>query len=38
MPSNLIAFSSKEGKKLFKEALDAETMECYFPLAEQFIT
>ncbi|CAD8174106.1 unnamed protein product [Paramecium pentaurelia] len=38
MPSNLIAFSSKEGKRLFKEALDQNTMECYFPLAEQFIT
>eukprot|EP01031_Cornospumella_fuschlensis_P036132 gene36132-43818_t len=38
LPSDLIALSSKEGKKLFREALAAGDMECYFPLAEQFIT
>lgn len=30
--------SSPEGRKIFKEALDAGGMESYFPLAEQFIT
>lgn len=38
LPSNLIALSSKKGKQLFREALDAGTLESYFPLAEQFIT
>ncbi|RYG68022.1 hypothetical protein EON64_06125 [archaeon] len=38
LPTELVALSSKEGKKLFREALAAGGMECYFPLAEQFIT
>jgi glutathione gamma-glutamylcysteinyltransferase len=38
LPAELIALSSIEGKKLFREALDSGGMESYFPLAEQFIT
>ena len=38
LPDNLVSFSSQEGKEIFKEALSLGTMECYFPLAEQFIT
>jgi glutathione gamma-glutamylcysteinyltransferase len=38
LPSNLVALSSSEGKKLFREALGEGTLESYFPLAEQFIT
>lgn len=38
LPANLIALSSKEGKRLFRETLDDGHMENYFPLAEQFIT
>ena len=34
LSDNLVAFSSPEGKKLFKEALVAGYMENYFPLAE----
>lgn len=32
------AFSSAAGRALFKEALDAGTMDCFFPLIEQFRT
>jgi glutathione gamma-glutamylcysteinyltransferase len=38
LPSNLIALSSPLGKRIFREALDEGGMECYFPLAEQFVT
>jgi glutathione gamma-glutamylcysteinyltransferase len=38
LPPNLIALSSPEGKQIFKEALQDGGMECYFPLAEQFVT
>jgi glutathione gamma-glutamylcysteinyltransferase len=38
LPPNLIALSSSEGKKLFREALAEGSMECFFPLAEQFVT
>lgn len=38
LPKELIALSSPEGRKLFREALDEGGMESYFPLAEQFIT
>lgn len=38
LPSNLIGLSSPLGKTLFREALDDGGMECYFPLAEQFVT
>jgi glutathione gamma-glutamylcysteinyltransferase len=38
LPSNLIALSSREGRQLFREALDEGGLECYFPLAEQFVT
>ncbi len=38
LPISLVAFSSAEGRALFREALDDGTMEGYFPLAEQFHT
>lgn len=38
LPSPCIAFSSPEGRQLFREALADGTMEGYFPLAEQFHT
>jgi glutathione gamma-glutamylcysteinyltransferase len=38
LPEALVAFSSPEGKALFREALAAGTMEGYFSLAEQFHT
>ena len=38
LPDNLISLSSREGRKLFQEALEKDTMESYFPLSEQFIT
>ncbi|MCC6552623.1 MAG: phytochelatin synthase [Polyangiaceae bacterium] len=38
LPEHQIAFSSAEGRLLFREALAAGTMEGYFPLAEQFHT
>lgn len=38
LPKELVAMSSAEGRKIFREALDGGGMECYFPLAEQFIT
>jgi len=33
-----VAFSSKKGREVFREALREGGMECYFPLAEQFRT
>eukprot|EP00808_Paulinella_micropora_P010084 g19206.t1 len=33
-----IAFSSKEGIQIFREALEEGNMKSYFPLAEQFRT
>jgi len=38
LPSHLISFESQEGKKLFKEAMEAGYMEGYFSLASQFHT
>jgi glutathione gamma-glutamylcysteinyltransferase len=38
LPSDLPAFSSGEGRRLFREALDAGGMEGWFALAEQFHT
>ena len=38
LPSSLIALSSKEGKQLFREALQSGGMESFFPLSEQFVT
>ena len=38
LPDQCVAFTSAEGRRLFREALDSGTMECYFPLAEQFRT
>jgi glutathione gamma-glutamylcysteinyltransferase len=38
LPSEAIAFSSLDGRKVFAEALAAGGMEGYFPLAEQFHT
>ncbi len=38
LPQHLVAFSSKEGKTIFREALDAGFMESYFALAEQYST
>ncbi len=38
LPESLISFCPSQGRRLFREALDAGTMEGYFPLAEQFHT
>ena len=38
LPAPCVAFSSPEGRQLFREALADGTMEGYFPLAEQFHT
>jgi glutathione gamma-glutamylcysteinyltransferase len=38
LPSEAIAFSSADGRKVFAEALAAGGLEGYFPLAEQFHT
>jgi glutathione gamma-glutamylcysteinyltransferase len=38
LPDELVAFASVEGRKLFREALDAGGMEGWFSLAEQFHT
>lgn len=38
LPDCLTALSSSKGRQMFKESLDNGTMECYFPLSEQFIT
>jgi hypothetical protein len=38
LPNSLIPFASKEGKEVFTEALIEGTMECFFPLSEQFVT
>lgn len=38
LPESLIAFSSTEGRKLFREALEQGYMEGYFALAEQFVS
>jgi glutathione gamma-glutamylcysteinyltransferase len=38
LPSEAIAFSSLDGRKVFAEALSAGGLDGYFPLAEQFHT
>ncbi|EFA82733.1 hypothetical protein PPL_04428 [Heterostelium album PN500] len=38
LPAHLIAFSSEEGRKLFRESLQDGHMEGYFSLAEQFVS
>jgi glutathione gamma-glutamylcysteinyltransferase len=38
LPDGQIAFSSAEGRRIFREALEAGTMEGWFALAEQFHT
>lgn len=38
LPTSCIAFSSTEGRQIFREALDLGGMEGYFALAEQFHT
>jgi glutathione gamma-glutamylcysteinyltransferase len=38
LPGSLVPFSSAEGRVLFREALDAGTLESFFPLIEQFHT
>jgi glutathione gamma-glutamylcysteinyltransferase len=38
LPKNLIQFNSSYGKEIFKEALIEGTMQCFFPLIEQFHT
>lgn len=38
LPKACIAFSSQEGKEIFRNALSDGTMECYFGIAEQFRT
>lgn len=36
LPNILIAFSSPEGKQIFKESLNEGNLENFFPLIEQF--
>jgi len=38
LPGHLISFTSPEGKLIFKEALEKETLENYFHLAGNFTT
>src|SRR3954447_24737830 len=38
LPAEAIAFSSRDGRRVFAEALAEGGMEGYFPLAEQFHT
>ena len=38
LPETCTAFSSEEGKRLFKESLLSGYANIYFPLAEQFCT
>ena len=38
LPLALVAFSSREGRRLFGEAMRDGQLEPYFPLAEQFVT
>ena len=38
LPDTLIAFSSRQGRRMFAEALANGHMEPYFPLTEQFVT
>lgn len=38
LPPSCISFTSKLGKQYFKQALDEDNMESYFPLAMQFLT
>jgi glutathione gamma-glutamylcysteinyltransferase len=38
LPSSCIDWQSPKGRVLFAQALAAGTMECYFPLAAQFVT
>ncbi len=38
LPAPSIAFSSPEGRRVFQEALEAGTLEAFFPLIEQFHT
>ncbi|KAK7500051.1 hypothetical protein BaRGS_00008598 [Batillaria attramentaria] len=38
LPDTCIPFASNEGKKIFREALATEHMNCYFRLASQFRT
>jgi hypothetical protein len=33
-----IPFSSEQGRKIFQEALAAGSLNCFFPLSEQFLT
>lgn len=38
LPGPWIAFASREGRELFGEAMRADGLQGYFPLAEQFRT
>ncbi len=38
LPSSCISFDSERGKVLFRQALDENNMESYFPLSMQFLT
>ena len=38
LPEGLVPFASDEGRAVFREALEAGTMEGFFALAEQFHT
>ena len=37
-PPSCVSFTSCQGKKYFRQALEEENMESYFPLAMQFLT
>ncbi len=38
LPSSCVSFTSCQGKKYFRQALEEDNMESYFPLAMQFLT
>jgi hypothetical protein len=38
LPDSCIAFHSKEGKQLFRTALEEDNLESYFTLSQQFLT
>ena len=38
LPEELVAFSSRQGRALFAEAMRDDTAHAYFPLSEQFVT
>lgn len=38
LPASLVSFSSPQGKEIFRKSMLAGSMECFFPLSEQFVT